>query len=220
MKRIVLVNPNTNTAITDRMVAVARRHLDTGFGLDAITAASGAQLIVNEDQLGVAAQAVAAMAPGLAAVSDGVIVAAFGDPGVDALRRQLAQPVVAIAESAMREAARVARRFSIVTTTPELVRAMTGRARRLGLAARLASVQVTDGPFDMLMSNEERLIGALFQAADIAVRQDGAQAVIIGGGPLATAANRLRCLLSVPVIEPIPTAVRDVQAVLQAGSVQ
>jgi Asp/Glu/hydantoin racemase len=67
------------------------------------------------------------------------------------------------------------------------------------------------------MSDEERLIGALAQAADIAVRQHGAEAVIIGGGPLAAAADRLRRLLSVPVIEPIPTAVRDLQVVLQAG---
>ena len=103
VKLIVLVNPNTNMAITGRMVAIARKHLEPGFSLEATTAASGAQLIVNEDQLRVAAQAIA---PALAATSDGVIVSAFGDPGVDELRKQLTQPVVGIAESAMREAGR------------------------------------------------------------------------------------------------------------------
>ena len=97
--------------------------------MEGATAASGAQLIVNEDQLRVAALAVAAMAPALAATSDGVIVSAFGDPGVDELRKQLTQPVVGIAESAMREAGRGERCFSIITTTPELVRAMTWRAQ-------------------------------------------------------------------------------------------
>ena len=213
MKRIVLVNPNTNMAITGRMVAIARKHLEPGFSLEATTAASGAQLIVNEDQLRVAAQAIA---PALAATSDGVIVSAFGDPGVDELRKQLTLPVVGIAESAMREAGRGERCFSIITTTPELVHAMTWRAQGLGFGPRLASVQVTAGPLEMLMSDEERLIGALAQAADIAVRQHGAEAVIIGGGPLAAVADRLRRLLSVPVIEPIQTAVRDLQVVLQA----
>jgi Asp/Glu/hydantoin racemase len=217
VKRIVLVNPNTNMAITGRMVAIARKHLEGGFSLEAATAASGAPLIVNEDQLRVAALAVAAMAPALAATSDGVIVSAFGDPGVDELRKQLTLPVVGIAESAMREAGRGERCFSIITTTPELVHAMTWRAQGLGFGPRLASVQVTAGPLEMLMSDEERLIGALAQAADIAVRRHGAEAVIVGGGPLAAAADRLRRLLSVPVIEPIPTAVRDLQVVLQAG---
>jgi Asp/Glu/hydantoin racemase len=83
--------------------------------------------------------------------------------------------------------------------------------------ARDWRVQVTAGPLEMLMSDEERLIGALAQTADIVVRQHGAEAVIIGGGPLAAAADCLRRLLSVPVIEPIPTAVRDLQVVLQAG---
>jgi hypothetical protein len=68
-----------------------------------------------------------------------------------------------------------------------------------------------DEPLEMLMSDEERLIAALVRAADIAVRQDGAEAVIVGGGPLAAAADRLRRLLSVPVVEPTPTAVRDLQ---------
>jgi allantoin racemase len=197
-------------AITGRMVAIALKHLEPGFSLEAATAASGAQLIVNEDQLGVAALAVAAMAPALAVTSDGVIVSAFGDPGIDELRKQLTQPVW-IAESAMREAVRGQRRFSVLTTTPELVRAITWRAQGLGFGPRLASVQVADEPLEMLMSHEERLIAALARAADIAVRQDGAEAVIVGGGPLAAAADRLRRLLSVPVVEPTPTAVRDLQ---------
>ena len=102
--------------------------------MEGATAASGAQLIVNEDQLRVAALAVAAMAPALAATSDGVIVSAFGDTGVDELRTQLTQPVVGIAESAMREGGRGERCFSIITTTPELVHAMTRRAQGSVLA--------------------------------------------------------------------------------------
>jgi Asp/Glu/Hydantoin racemase len=138
-----------------------------------------------------------------------VIVSAFGGPGIDELRKQLTQPVW-IAESAMRQAVRGQRRFSVLTTTPQLVRAITWRAQGLGFGPRLASVQVADEPLEMLMSHEERLIAALVRAADIAVRQDGAEAVIVGGGPLA-AADRLRRLLSVPVVESTPTAVRDPQ---------
>ena len=45
MKRIVLVNPNTNPATTDRMVAIAQEHAGPHFGVEGITASFGSPLI-------------------------------------------------------------------------------------------------------------------------------------------------------------------------------
>src|SRR3981081_1747343 len=85
------------------MVAIAGA---SGAGAPAggATAAFGAPLIVDKDQLRIAAEAVASMAPSLAEGADGVIVSAFGDPGVEGLRQMLSVPVAGLAECAMREA--------------------------------------------------------------------------------------------------------------------
>ncbi len=211
MKRIVLVNPNTNAATTALMVAIAREHLAPDFQLEGATAAIGAPLIVDEGQLRVAAEAVAGMAPNLAGRSDGVIVSAFGDPGVEALRRLLSVPVAGIAECAMREAAAGGRRFAIVTTTPALAPAIASRAERHGLGRQLASIRIAEGPLDALMADSVRLVAALERAAHLAIAEDGAEAIIIGGGPLAAAAKELRNRLSAPVVEPIPAAVRWIE---------
>jgi allantoin racemase len=208
MKRIVLVNPNTNAATTALMVTIARAHLAAGFAMDGATAAAGAALIVDEDQLRVAADAVARMAPSLIATVDGVIVAAFGDPGVEALRAALLVPVAGIAACAMGEAAAGGRRFAVVTTTPALVAAITARAENLGLGRQLAGIRITEGPPQALMADRQRLIAALERAARRAIAEDAAEAIIIGGGPLAAAAQELRSRLPCPVIEPIPAAVR------------
>jgi Asp/Glu/hydantoin racemase len=220
MKRIVLVNPNTNAATTGLMMTIARAHLAAGFAMDGATAAAGAPLIVDEDQLRTAADVVARMAPSLARTADGVIVAAFGDPGVEALRAALSVPVAGIAACAMGEAAAGGRRFAVVTTTPALVAAIAARAGSLGLGRQLAGVRTTEGLPQALMADRQRLVAALERAARRAIAEDAAEAIIIGGGPLAAAAQALRNRLPCPVIEPIPAAVRWMNARLSAESLR
>jgi allantoin racemase len=216
MKRIVLVNPNTNAATTALMTTIARAHVAAGLRMEGATAPAGAPLIVDEDQLRIAADVVARMAPSLADGVDGVIVAAFGDPGVEALRATLSVPVAGIAACAMGEAAAGGRRFAVVTTTPALKSAIAARAGSLGLGGQLASVRTTEGPPQALMADRQRLIAALERAARCAIAEDAAEAIIVGGGPLAAAAQELRSRLPCPVIEPIPAAVRWMNARLGA----
>eukprot|EP00277_Geminigera_cryophila_P009192 CAMPEP_0179409324 /NCGR_PEP_ID=MMETSP0799-20121207/2633_1 /TAXON_ID=46947 /ORGANISM="Geminigera cryophila, Strain CCMP2564" /LENGTH=78 /DNA_ID=CAMNT_0021180979 /DNA_START=134 /DNA_END=367 /DNA_ORIENTATION=- len=57
------------------------------------------------------------------------------------------------------------------------------------------------------MGDKERLEGALRQACQRAV-DGGAESIVIGGGPLAVAARAIAQDFHVPLIEPIPAAVR------------
>jgi allantoin racemase len=214
MKRIALVNPNTNAATTALMLAIARQHAIPGCAVEGVTAPSGAALIVSEDQLRMAADGVASMARSFAKQVDGVIVSAFGDPGVEALCKQLSMPVEGIAEPAMREAAALGRRFAIVTTTPGLVRHILATAHRLGFGPQLAAIRTTEAPLEALLRDSERLVDALEHAARLAMEQDAAGAIIVGGGPLAAAAQSLRRRLSVDVVEPIPAAMRRMTSIL------
>ena len=58
------------------------------------------------------------------------------------------------------------------------------------------------------METPEQLEAALLAACEQAVDLDGAQAIVIGGGPLARAARALARRLPVPVIDPVQAAVR------------
>jgi Asp/Glu/hydantoin racemase len=100
------------------------------------------------------------------------------------------------------------RRFSVVTTTPQLADSIVRRAGAYGLSAQCSGVQLTPEDPALLMADAERLVDALSEAGRRAVETDGAQALVIGGGPLAQAARALRPRFAVPVIEPIPAAVR------------
>jgi allantoin racemase len=217
MKRVVLVNPNTSVATTAAMVEIACAAAPDGLLITGLTARFGAPLIASEAALDEAARAVKALAPELG-FADGVIVSAFGDPGADALSESLGRPVVGIAEASMRAATRDDRKFAVVTTTPLLVGRILQRSDSIGLRQLCAGVLTTSGDPAALMAAPENLECALQALAERAVAELGAQAVIIGGGPLARAARSLRNRLSVPVIEPILEAVRSLAATLGAAA--
>jgi Asp/Glu/hydantoin racemase len=208
MRRIVLLNPNTDARVTAAMVAVARTAApDDDVVVDGVTAPFGVTLITTPEALATAAKAVVAAGRALPADGhDGVIVSAFGDPGLARLRALLHVPAVGIAEAGMAAAARHGR-FSVVTTTPALAGSIAALAASYGHADRLVSIRVTDADPSTLMGDSDRLLAALAATCRTAVERDHAACVLIGGGPLATAARALKGTLPVPVIEPIPCAV-------------
>ncbi len=206
--KLLLANPNTSTKTTEAMLAIAREAAPAGVTIDAVTAKSGEPLIVNPAALAVAAEAVCAVVrERIDNTFHGVIVSAFGDPGLALLRASPHLPVTGIAEASMLEAARH-HKFSIVTTTPELVESIEASARAYGHANALVSVRITKGDPFQLTAHPAALEEALYQACLLALREDNARAIIIGGGPLASAARRLRPRIPVPLIEPVPAAVR------------
>jgi allantoin racemase len=205
LKTVALINANVSSDITDDMVEIARQSARRRMEIVGLTAPFGARLITCAAELDEAARAVLALAPEIRA--DGVIVSAFGDPAAEALGRGLNRPVVGIAEASMRAAARGGRRFAVVTTTPGLARRISERAVQLGLGAFCIDPLTTQGDAAALMRSPNDLTRCLRELAVRAVDDFGAQAVIVGGGPLGRVARNLRDTLSVPVIEPIPEAV-------------
>ena len=176
------------------------------WNIHGITAAFGVPLITNLRELAMAAKAVEAVASGVSE-ADGVIVAAFGDPGSDALACALRCPVIGIGAASMQAAAAGGRNFSVATTTPDLVASIRQRADALGVGHQLVSVRVTVGDPARLTADPVALKQAL-EAEVWSAIDEGAAAVVIGGGPLARAARALAPSFAVPIIEPIPSAVR------------
>jgi allantoin racemase len=203
---LILLNPNTNDTTTAAMVRIAQDQAGQRARIEGRTAPFGAALITSPATLDLAEHAIGAMAPGLAGAG-GVIVAAFGDPGLDALRAGLRCHVTGIAEAGMAEAAAGGRRFAVVTTTPDLRVRIAQTAARHGHAG-FVGTWVTPGDPVSLMSDPQALLAALDAACRAAIDEGGAQALVIGGGPLAMAARALAGRLPVPLIEPVPAAVR------------
>lgn len=207
--KLLLINPNTNGATTAAMQEIAQSAAPEGVSVLAASAPFGASLILDPQALAKSAQAVMALiAAGIAPDIEGIVIAAFGDPALDEARLATAIPVTGIAEASMREAAAGGRRFAVVTTTPGLAESIAGLANAYGHGSSFLGTELTHGDALALTNDSNRLPGALLEACERAVSERGAEAIVIGGGPLAVAARAIADRLSVPIIEPVPAAIR------------
>ncbi|MFE0734916.1 aspartate/glutamate racemase family protein [Streptomyces sp. NPDC058855] len=209
---MVLINPNTSTATTAMMTSLARRALGPARPVRGVTVRRGPAMLTDPAALRAAAPEVLAAGLRAAAGGDcaGLLVAAFGDPGLDLLRAAAPVPVVGIGEAALLEAAAHGTPFGIATTTPLLADAITERVTALGLAGRYTGLRLTTGSPERLSADPVLLLDRLERAVRACAERDGARAVVIGGGPLGEAAERLRPHTPVRLVAPIPAACRAI----------
>lgn len=203
---ILLLNANTDGAMTDRMVTHARRLQS---GCRGATVAQGARYISDETSLRVAAHAVERFADGLTAQQhpDALIVACFGDPAVEALRARVPFPVVGLAEASCHVACQMGRRFGIVTGGAEWPPILQDLVTNVGLASRLSGIYALDLTGDRIARN--RATGRLALQAQIAAAQaDGADVVILGGAGLIGFADELQADAGLPLLDSVDCAVR------------
>lgn len=202
-----MLNPNGSSAATEAMLAIARRHLSHVVGW---TNPAGPTMITEPKALARAADQVAAtqLPP-----ASGVIVAAFGDPGAQALSARLTCPVVGIGAAAARAAAHGGARFAVATTTPDLRAPIDALMTEKGGEGDYLGAFMAEGEPLALLQDPKALDAALIEACARA-EEAGAERVIIGGGPLAAAADRIAAHVSVDLIQPLPEACRALTAQL------
>jgi allantoin racemase len=213
--RVLLINPNTSAATTAQMVAIAQAAAPAGVEVVGAAARRGPPMILEAEELSAAVPGVVEM--GIANARDvaGIIVSAFGDPGLAELRRLVDIPVVGIAEAAMLEASAGGRRFGIATVTPNLAGPIAARARDVGVASFYVGIRLTPHDPLTLVADPPLLTEALAKAVRQSVDEDAAEAVVIGGGPLGQAAITLATRFAVPIVAPIPAAMRRLMNTLQ-----
>ncbi|HUN43240.1 MAG TPA: aspartate/glutamate racemase family protein, partial [Acetobacteraceae bacterium] len=211
---VLLINPNSSPATTDMMVGIARHAAQGRLAVHGATAKRSPPMIVTQEALAAAADEVAEIGMTAAAHHAGVIVSAFGDPGLERLRNNVAIPATGICEAAMLAAAQGGRRFGVATVTPDLAEPILARARQLHLAALYTGIRCTTADPLALAGDPQWLREALHTAVADCIERDGAEAVVIGGGPLGQAADWLRPLFKTPIIAPIPCAVERLLTML------
>lgn len=211
-KTIVLINPNSNEQATASMAELAQHEVGAQAKVVGVSNGSAPKLLTTPQDMRDAAAGVVAL--GVAAAADeqvaALIVSAFSDPGLEALRTQVTIPVFGIGESVFQEAAKGGRTFGIVTVTPdeELLASFREKAEELGYEEQYSGVRVTPGDPLELMSSNELLDTALSKAVLASIEEDGAQAVIMGGGPLSASALRLQSRFEVPLLVAVNAAAR------------
>ena len=142
---------------------------------------------------------------------DGVFVDCFGDPAVDAAREMVSIPVVGGFQPAVLTACLLSSSWSVVTVLQSVVPMIRGLARKLGVESNISSVRYINTPV-LELSDKVVLQKKLSNEIELAVKNDGAESVIIGcTGMLGLAADLEKISkekgFHVPVIDPTGVAI-------------
>jgi allantoin racemase len=198
--RLGLLNPNTDRGHTEAMAGVARSSLPPGCEVTAVTAARGPTSIESAADAAVATGEVAAMVlahPGL----DGYLIACFGDPGLDAARELTIAPVVGIGEAAFTAACLVSGRFAVITTLCRGIPELEDMIAHRGIARRCAGVLALDIPVAEQGAGHPDTTAAIVAAAQRAVSEHAAEALILACGGMADVARTVQDAACVPVCD-------------------
>jgi allantoin racemase len=209
--KILLLNPNTTSAVTNLLHAAGVQVASPGTELVAMTAKRGVPYIATRAEAQIGGAIVLEMLAEVSTGIDAAIIAAFGDPGLFGARELFDIPVVGLAEAAMLTACMVGQRFSIVTFARTLAPWYQECVAMHGLSARCAGIRTLDDGFRSIADVQAEKEDLLVALANRAVEQDGADVVILSGAPLAGLAAKVSHRIPVPVIDPIAAAVRQAE---------
>lgn len=212
--RLLLINPNISTSVTALIEAEARRSAAAATVITMRTAAFGVAYIETRFEAMIGAYAVAQLAGEHAGSYDAVVIAAFGDPGLGALREVLDVPVLGLTESALASACLLGQRFSIIAISQRISAWYREVVEANGLIGRLASIRALDQPLAGIASIQTDHAQALRALCERAVDEDGADVIILAGAPLAGLARAVRGELSVPVVDGVSSAVRHAESLV------
>jgi Asp/Glu/hydantoin racemase len=209
--RILLLNGNTDAAMTDRMAMLARAALP-GLGLGhvtllPVTARFGARYIASRAAAVIAGHAVLELVAEHAGHVDSIAIACFGDPGLLAAREIAGIPVTGMADASLDVALAFAPHVALLTGGTAWVPMLEEFCLLRGLGRDRVSVHAVTPTGDMIAREPERALDLLAEAAVRAVAA-GAGVIVLGGAGLAGLAPLLAPRVAVPVLDSLECLLR------------
>lgn len=155
---------------------------------------------------------------------DGVFVNCFGDPGVRAAREVVNIPVFGGFEPVMHLTLGLADKIGIISVVNSVIPMIRGAVARAELDARVSCIRVVDIPVHDL-DDIQKLISALTAQSLLAIREDGAEAIVLGCTAMLDVAETVKANLlkegyNIPVAEAAQAALTLLETQVRMGLLQ
>jgi len=211
---IIVINPNSNQAVTDGLdAALAPFRLTGGPGIECLTLAEGPFGIESQRDSDAVTLPMAKLMQERADAS-AFVIACYSDPGLDTCRSVVPQPVFGIQESGVLTALTRGDRIGIIGISAASERRHRLFMRRMGVLDRVAGERA----LNMSVDDTARGAGTFDRLVEVggALIKDGAEALVLGCAGMATHRARLERTINVPVIDPTQAAVAMAMGVVLA----
>jgi len=204
-KQILVINPNSNTAMTaaiDR--SLEKMRYAGGPKITCVTLAEGPLGIETQRQADEVTVPLCALIDRKKGNYDAFVIGCFGDPGVAAAREITSKPVIGLCEAGVSAALNLCETYGIVTNLASDASGEIRLLRAQGLDARLAGIEAIGFPVTALADTPEIRAAAVAAARRLGER--GAQGVILGCAGMTPYSRQIREETGLWVIDPVVAA--------------
>ena len=215
--KIAVINPNTTASMTATIADAARRVSHTGTEILAITSSMGPVSIEGYyDEVFAVPGLLVEIAKAEREGADAIVIACFDDTGLDAARALAGIPVIGICEAALSATSFIAQRFSVVTTMERSRLPVEHLVHRYGMGGR-CKVRAADVPVLSLEDPNSNARDRLRSEISAALKDDRAEAIVLGCAGMADLTAALRQEFGVPVIDGVAAAVKQAESLIAQG---
>jgi allantoin racemase len=213
---LYVVNPNSSVAVTagiDRAVAPFRSA--DGPRIECITLDEGPPGIQTQRDVDGVIDPLCRRIAALDESASAFVIACFSDPGLHSAREVSGKPVLGIMECGLLTALTLGQRFGVIAILPTSIARHRRMINAMGISSRLANERAVGLPV-VELADESKTLGRMIEAAR-ALREDGADSVVMGCAGMAQYRARVESEAGIPVVEPTQAAVAMALGRVRAG---
>jgi len=209
--RILVINSNTSSIVTEKVAAEARAAAAPGSEIVAVTGTFGARVIGTRAEHAIAEHSTIALVAHHAGACDAVVIAVSYDTGLRGARELLSVPIVGMTEAGLLTACMLGGRIGVVTFGRRVLPLYQELVTSYGLASRIAGWRVLESTAAYGRGAHPELDAEIVAAARDVVERDGAETVVLTGAVMAGVPRRLQPDIPVPVVDCIAAGVRQAE---------
>jgi Asp/Glu/hydantoin racemase len=209
-RRILVINPNSNTQVTEGFSeALEPLRIPGGPEIECTTLANGPFGVETQQHVEQVSLPLRDMVIARDDV-DAFVIACYSDPGLHACREATTKPVFGIQESGILAALSRGNRVGVIALSAQSVTRHLRYLRQLGLMERLAG----EHPLNLTVSQSEspEAYERLLEVGTVLRDTDGADVLVLGCAGMARHRRGLEATLGLPVIDPTQAATADALA--------
>ena len=132
---------------------------------------------------------------------DAVVIDCMGDPALSGAREIVDIPVIGPCQATMALASTLGEKFSVVTVLESAVPIFLKKAKEYGYDHLMASVRYMDVPVRELEKRKDAVRDALIKESLKAVKEDGADTIILGCTGMIGMAKAIQDSIGLPVVD-------------------
>lgn len=216
--KILVLNPNTSRLVTDKIEKVVRKvaRKDVEVVVDCLE--HGPEVLESYyDEARATPYSIEKVQQANREGFDAVIIAAFCDPGIEALKEISDIPVYGTEEAAFSAALLLGNKFAILTEKKQKESVKAQHVRKLGLESRFANVRALGMGVVEIAEDERKVIDRAVELSRRMIDEDKAEVIIMGCASMAGYSAELEEKLQVPILDPVSVAYKMVEGLTELG---